>query len=551
MTVNISTHTSDFDGDEKSKDDDLSGCSVDVCFTNNEMHKNEQECMIDRVFLTHKQRAHKVESLDSLDRQQQKRERSQERLEISDHANQKDQKITKILENRVKDIKDSHEASMENMYEHGNNVFKDNELRCTYEDNSMSIFSKDGFEIVKKMQSKDCCLCNLQPWNVQSIKICIKRELNRRGVQGLFVHLKSNCFYSARKVLQALSQEHFFLYQETAPMVHGNRDDILAAHLSHADVDVEKLDVEEDLLQWELELLKWNLLRLYERVSLSDECLLERYDPDHRLKNAYFANRTEFMLAMTKALINKSNKIVVVTGAGISVASGIPDFRSPKSGLYKRISDRFPELPSPECVFDKNFFEVNPEPFYLIANELLQVGADGTISPSKVHYFIKRLELDGKLLRHYTQNIDTLEMKVGLERVVYCHGSFATAHCLSCKCEYSMDQLTKLMTGSSIVPRCIQYLSATLLCQGLIKPDVILFGEQLPSNFYTCLDEDCHEADLLIVIGTSMAVAPVSSIPDLLLSHVPQILINMVEHLDHAYDMVLTGDCQEIVTQIY
>merc|ERR1712066_956268 len=127
-------------------------------------------------------------------------------------------------------------------------------------------------------------------------------------------------------------------------------------------------------------------------------------------------------------LIKTSRKIIVLTGAGVSVSCGIPDFRS-KDGVYARLAVDFPDLPDPQAMFDIQYFRKDPRPFFKFAREIYP----GQFQPSPCHKFIKALERHGKLLRNYTQNIDTLEQVVGIEQVVQCHGSFATATCTKCK----------------------------------------------------------------------------------------------------------------------
>merc|ERR1719384_2831906 len=121
-------------------------------------------------------------------------------------------------------------------------------------------------------------------------------------------------------------------------------------------------------------------------------------------------------------------KIIVLTGAGISVSCGIPDFRS-RNGIYARLAVDFPDLPDPKAMFDIHYFRKDPRPFFKFAKEIYP----GQFEPSPCHKFIKSVENHGKLLRNYTQNIDTLEQVVGIKNVVQCHGSFATATCMICK----------------------------------------------------------------------------------------------------------------------
>lgn len=236
-------------------------------------------------------------------------------------------------------------------------------------------------------------------------------------------------------------------------------------------------------------------------------------------------------------LLGRSKKIMVVTGAGISVSCGIPDFRS-ENGLYARIQREY-ALPEPECMFDIQFFRIDPEPFYSFARELFP---RGEFRASFAHHFIADLERRGQLLRQYTQNIDTLEEDAGVQRVIYCHGSFASASCLECKRRLGFEQFKLILQADDGVPSCVA-------CSGVIKPDIVFFGEPLPKAFDEHLEVDCSETDLLLVIGSSMKVHPVSSIPDLVPPHIPQILINR-ESLDHNFDIELLGDCDTILAEL-
>ena len=106
---------------------------------------------------------------------------------------------------------------------------------------------------------------------------------------------------------------------------------------------------------------------------------------------------------------------MILTGAGVSVSCGIPDFRSP-NGIYSRLSEF--ELDEPQQMFDLEFFRERPEIFYSFAREIFP----SNFIPSPSHYFIKLIEDQGRLLRNYTQNIDTLEQKAGIQNVLQCHG---------------------------------------------------------------------------------------------------------------------------------
>jgi NAD-dependent deacetylase sirtuin 1 len=117
------------------------------------------------------------------------------------------------------------------------------------------------------------------------------------------------------------------------------------------------------------------------------------------------------------SLIKKSNKIMILTGAGCSVSCGIPDFRS-RNGIYARLHKDFPDLPDPQSMFDIAYFQHNPRPFFKFAKEIYP----GQFKPSLSHLFIKKIEENNKLLRNYTQNIDTIELTADIKNVIQCHG---------------------------------------------------------------------------------------------------------------------------------
>ncbi|XP_021378469.1 NAD-dependent protein deacetylase sirtuin-2-like isoform X2 [Mizuhopecten yessoensis] len=213
----------------------------------------------------------------------------------------------------------------------------------------------------------------------------------------------------------------------------------------------------------------------------------------------------------------KCKNIITMSGAGISTSAGIPDFRSPVTGLYDNLEKY--DLPYPEAMFDLEYFQKNPEPFFSLAKELWP----GIFKPTPCHYFIKMLHSKGLLLRHYTQNIDTLENQAGLdpEKLVEAHGSFLTAHCLVCKKEYSKGFMEdKVLAGE--IPMCdIQE------CTGIIKPDIVFFGDTLPKRFADCVEEDFGKCDLLVIMGTSLVVQPFASLSYRVPANTPRFYINL------------------------
>ncbi|KAH3757212.1 NAD-dependent protein deacetylase sirtuin-2 [Pelomyxa schiedti] len=209
----------------------------------------------------------------------------------------------------------------------------------------------------------------------------------------------------------------------------------------------------------------------------------------------------------------RCRKIIVMTGAGISVSAGIPDFRTPGTGLYYTL-ERF-NLPEPKAIFEISYFQSNPKPFFVLAKELYP----GLFKPTKSHYFIRLLHQKGLLLRNFTQNIDTLEVIAGIpdDKLVFAHGSFSTAHCVLCNKAHSVDFVKQTIFADDI-PRCS--------CSGLVKPDIVFFGEGLPERFWKCMDEDFPSCDLLLVIGTSLVVYPFAGLVSQPGDKVPRVLIN-------------------------
>ncbi|XP_023571960.1 NAD-dependent protein deacetylase sirtuin-1 isoform X2 [Octodon degus] len=171
----------------------------------------------------------------------------------------------------------------------------------------------------------------------------------------------------------------------------------------------------------------------------------------------------------------------------------------------------------------------------------------GQFQPSLCHQFIALSDKEGKLLRNYTQNIDTLEQVAGIQRIIQCHGSFATASCLICR--YKVDcEAIRGDVFNQVVPRCPRCPPDEPLA--IMKPEIVFFGENLPEQFHRAMKYDKDEVDLLIVIGSSLKVRPVALIPSSIPHEVPQILINR-EPLPHLhFDVELLGDCDVIINEL-
>lgn len=239
-----------------------------------------------------------------------------------------------------------------------------------------------------------------------------------------------------------------------------------------------------------------------------------------------------------------ANRILVLTGAGISTAAGIPDFRTPQTGLYDRLTPL--RLPYPEAIFHISYFQHTPEPFYAIA----RARHPRNLTPTLSHAFLALLARKNLLHFVVTQNIDELEVDAGVpvERVLAAHGSWKTQRCWRCKMSYpDADMKRAIETGE--VPYCLEE-----GCGGAVKPDVVFFGEALPPAFHHVVEQEkVPEADLMIIMGSSLKVAPCSKLPRLVGEDVPRVLINLEKAGDvgsRASDVCILGSCDEGVRRL-
>lgn len=192
--------------------------------------------------------------------------------------------------------------------------------------------------------------------------------------------------------------------------------------------------------------------------------------------------------------IRAAKHIVALTGAGVSTSAGVPDFRGPKGLYVTRAYD-------PETVFEISAFDKNPEPFYKFSRDFL--GMLQGLVPSPTHRFLAMLEHNGKPMVIVTQNIDGLHQRAGSRHVLPMHGDYNTAHCRRCNKRMTGEELVARLTVSPEVPRCS--------CGGVIKPDVVFFGEPVRH-----LDDAIREvtaADLFLALGSSLSVYPAATLP--------------------------------------
>ncbi len=191
--------------------------------------------------------------------------------------------------------------------------------------------------------------------------------------------------------------------------------------------------------------------------------------------------------------IRQAQKALAFTGAGVSTESGIPDFRSPETGLW--------EIFDPARVASVAGFLKDPQGFYDFWT--FRFAAMSQARPNITHELLADLEARGFLHGVITQNIDGLHYRAGSKRVFEVHGSYRRGVCYDCREAYSIEVVFEQMQKGTI-PRCAG-------CNGLVKPDVVLFGELLPEDFTTAA-QIVSEADLLIVLGSSLEVYPVAEL---------------------------------------
>lgn len=233
-------------------------------------------------------------------------------------------------------------------------------------------------------------------------------------------------------------------------------------------------------------------------------------------------------LSKLKQWIKESNSIVFFGGAGVSTESGIPDFRS-VDGLYHQQYD-YP----PERIISHSFFMENPEEFYRFYKQKMLFP---NAQPNGAHKALASLEQQGKLKAVITQNIDGLHQAAGSKEVLELHGSVHRNYCMRCGASYSLDTVVE----SDGIPRCS--------CGGIIKPDVVLYEEGLDQALLSKAVSYIHQAEMLIVGGTSLTVYPAAGLIDYYQGNRLVLINKTVTPFDHRADLVVSGLIGELLGQ--
>ena len=224
----------------------------------------------------------------------------------------------------------------------------------------------------------------------------------------------------------------------------------------------------------------------------------------------------------------KYSKILFMVGAGISTSAGIPDFRS-STGLFKQLQDKY-KLSSPEEFFYKTTFLKNPQYFY----EFTKLFDLSQIKPTISHKFMNFFVSKNIVQYIFTQNIDGLEKKAKIpdDKLIFAHGNFYTGHCA--KCNKSID--IKVI-NEGIEKGQIYYCPD---CGGPCKPNVVFYGENIPSRFYD-KQEECDDVDLIIIMGTSLKVQPFASVPYMTNPQADIVVFNMEKVGNYLYSKLYSN----------
>lgn len=235
-------------------------------------------------------------------------------------------------------------------------------------------------------------------------------------------------------------------------------------------------------------------------------------------------------------ILKHSSYSVAFTGAGISTASGIPDFRSVGSGLW--------EKDDPFSVASLSAFRQSPKKFFNWIKPLFLQSHNA--KPNSAHTALAEMETAGFIQSVITQNIDGLHQAAGSKNVIELHGTAQTATCPICTAVHNADDLLTLYSKTEKIPTCKN-------CGQIIKPDVVLFEEMLPESAWYSAEQEIEKSETILVIGSSLEVYPASSLPKLGVRKGAKLIINTLSStpLDKTADMVINADVTEVIPEIF
>jgi NAD-dependent deacetylase len=246
-------------------------------------------------------------------------------------------------------------------------------------------------------------------------------------------------------------------------------------------------------------------------------------------------NNIDDSIRFAAELIRTSKCAVILTGAGISTQSGIPDFRSENTGLWS--------YDEPMEVASLETFRCHPERFFEWMRPL--INSIFNAQPNAAHLAIARMEMAGFIKTIITQNIDGLHQKAGSEKVFETHGSLQSMSCTHCFQKCTTAPFIQALVEDHQLPLCPK-------CNGLLKPDVILFGEQLPHVPWDAALLAARNCDLMLVLGSSLEVLPAAGLPMQALDRGAHLVIinNTPTYLGVRADVVINEDIVKVVPAI-
>lgn len=230
-------------------------------------------------------------------------------------------------------------------------------------------------------------------------------------------------------------------------------------------------------------------------------------------------------------MIVSANGVYVLTGAGMSTDSGIPDFRSEGTGLWEKVDPI--EALSTTVLYD------NPEKFYSLGFKMLLEMRDK--EPNQGHKILAEMEEKKYIRGIITQNIDNLHSAAGSKNVLEVHGNTRDFYCDSCGLKYDYDYVIERVNKGEVPPLCQS-------CGGIVRPDVVMFGDAMPEEFQMAYEE-IESSELLIVIGSSLTVSPVNYLPT---TAKRLVIINLTETpLDSRAELVINENSTEVLRTVW
>jgi NAD-dependent deacetylase len=243
----------------------------------------------------------------------------------------------------------------------------------------------------------------------------------------------------------------------------------------------------------------------------------------------------ETALEQAADLIRHARSAVVLTGAGFSTPSGIPDFRTPAKGLW--------EQADPMEVASLTTFHQRPQRFFdwfrPLTRSIYEAG------PNAAHRALAELERVGYIQAVITQNIDGLHQRAGSKNVLELHGSIRTVSCLQCDIHRPAEPFLPAYIKEGTIPICTD-------CGAMLKPDIVFFEEMLPQETWQSAARYCMGCDLLIVVGSSLEVSPASQLPRYALESRAHVIVNnrTPTYLDPSADLLFRDDLEKVIPTI-